>query len=55
VERVAKTIRQQIEGAQFIVVSHRRPIIEAADHTIGVTQARNTHTQVIGMQLQPFG
>jgi chromosome segregation protein len=55
VERLAKTIRQQTEGAQFIVVSHRRPMIEAADRTIGVTQARGTHTQVIGMQLRPSG
>jgi chromosome segregation protein len=53
VERLAKTIRQQAENAQFIVVSHRRPMIEAADRTIGVTQARGTHTQVIGMQLRP--
>ncbi len=55
VERLAKTIRQQAENAQFIVVSHRRPMIEAADRTVGVTQARGTHTQVIGMQLRPSG
>jgi chromosome segregation protein len=55
VERLAKTIRQQAEDAQFIVVSHRRPMIEAADRTIGVTQARGTHTQVVGMQLRPSG
>ncbi|MGB8702774.1 MAG: chromosome segregation protein SMC, partial [Thermosynechococcaceae cyanobacterium] len=55
VERLARTIRQQAENAQFIVVSHRRPMIEAADRTIGVTQARGTHTQVIGMKLQPSG
>jgi chromosome segregation protein len=55
VERLAKTIRQQAEHAQFIVVSHRRPMIEAADRTVGVTQARGTHTQVIGMQLRPSG
>lgn len=55
VERLARTIRQQAEAAQFIVVSHRRPMIEAADRTIGVTQARGTHTQVIGMQLRPSG
>ncbi len=52
VERLAKTIRQQAESAQFIVVSHRRPMIEAADRTIGVTQAKGTHTQVIGMRLR---
>lgn len=28
-------------------------MIEASDRTIGVTQARGTHTQVIGMQLRP--
>jgi chromosome segregation protein len=55
VERLARTIRQQAEAAQFIVVSHRRPMIEAADRTIGVTQARGTHTQVIGMQLRSSG
>jgi chromosome segregation protein len=55
VERLAKTIRQQAENTQFIVVSHRRPMIEAADRTVGVTQARGTHTQVIGMQLRPSG
>ena len=53
VERLAKTIRQQADRAQFIVVSHRRPMIEAADRTIGVTQARGTHTQVIGIKLRP--
>ncbi len=53
VERLAKTIRQQADNAQFIVVSHRRPMIEAADRTIGVTQARGTHTQVIGIKLRP--
>jgi chromosome segregation protein len=52
VERLSKVIRQQAPNAQFIVVSHRRPMIEAADRTIGVTQARGTHTQVIGMQLR---
>jgi chromosome segregation protein len=52
VERLSKVIVQQAPNAQFIVVSHRRPMIEAADRTIGVTQARGTHTQVIGMQLK---
>ncbi|MEM7580587.1 MAG: chromosome segregation protein SMC, partial [Cyanobacteria bacterium P01_A01_bin.80] len=40
VERLAKMIKQQAELAQFIVVSLRRPMIESAERTIGVTQAR---------------
>lgn len=49
VERLAKVIRQQCDQAQFIVVSHRRPMIETAQRTIGVTQARGAHTQVLGI------
>ncbi|MEO1430883.1 MAG: chromosome segregation protein SMC, partial [Cyanobacteria bacterium J06633_8] len=37
VERLAKMIKQQAELAQFIVVSLRRPMIESAERTIGVT------------------
>ena len=51
VERLAQVIRQQCHQAQFIVVSHRRPMIEAAQRTIGVTQARGSHTQVLGITL----
>lgn len=53
VERLSKMIQKQAKQAQFIVVSLRRPMIEASDRTIGVTQARGTHTQVIGIQLRP--
>jgi chromosome segregation protein len=42
---------KQAKQAQFIVVSLRRPMIEAAESTIGVTQARGAHTQVLGMKL----
>jgi len=52
VERLAQVIRQQCHQAQFIVVSHRRPMIEAAQRTIGVTQARGSHTQVLGITLE---
>jgi len=51
VERLAKMIRQQSQQAQFIVVSLRRPMIESAERTIGVTQARGAYTQVIGIKL----
>ncbi|QNP30563.1 chromosome segregation protein SMC [Cylindrospermopsis curvispora] len=52
VERLAKMIKQQAEQAQFIVVSLRRPMIESAQRTIGVTQARGAYTQVLGIKLQ---
>lgn len=49
VERLAALIARQAEEAQFMVVSHRRPMIAAATRTIGVTQARGAHTQVVGL------
>ena len=49
VERLAGLIAAQAGAAQFLVVSHRRPMIAAATRTIGVTQARGTHTQVVGL------
>lgn len=52
VERLSKMIKQQAQQAQFIVVSLRRPMIEAAQRTIGVTQARGAYTQVLGINLE---
>ncbi len=49
VERLATLIANQSGDAQFLVVSHRRPMIAAATRTIGVTQARGAHTQVVGL------
>ena len=49
VERLSKLIISQSSNAQFIVVSHRRPMINASMRTIGVAQARGSHTQVIGL------
>jgi chromosome segregation protein len=49
VERLAGLIASQADTAQFLVVSHRRPMIGAATRTIGVTQARGAHTQVVGL------
>jgi chromosome segregation protein len=51
VEKLSQMIRQQSHQAQFMVVSLRRPMIEAAQRTIGVTQARGAHTQVLGIKL----
>ena len=49
VERLAGLISDQAGDAQFLVVSHRRPMIAASTRTIGVTQARGAHTQVVGL------
>ena len=46
---LAALIASQADQAQFMVVSHRRPMIAAATRTIGVTQARGAHTQVVGL------
>ncbi len=51
VARLSKMVQKQAQEAQFIVVSLRRPMIEASERTIGVTQARGAHTQVIGIKL----
>ncbi len=51
VERLARMIKHQAQQAQFIVVSLRRPMIESAERTIGVTQARGAYTQVLGLSL----
>jgi chromosome segregation protein len=51
VERLARMIEKQAKLAQFIVVSLRRPMIESAERTIGVTQARGAYTQVLGLKL----
>ena len=51
VERLSKMIKQEAQQAQFIVVSLRRPMIESAQRTIGVTQARGAYTQVLGIKL----
>ena len=51
VERLSALIARQAEHAQFLVVSHRRPMIGASLRTIGVTQARGNHTQVVGLPI----
>ena len=49
VERLSKLISNQSSNAQFIVVSHRRPMISASERTIGVAQARGANNQVVGL------
>ncbi|MCK7502883.1 MAG: segregation/condensation protein A [Desulfobacterales bacterium] len=40
-EKLAQMIKTQSSNTQFIVVSLRKPMIESADRTIGVTQKNN--------------
>ena len=50
-EKLAQMIKSHSSNAQFIVVSLRKPMIEAADRTIGVTQKNNGVTKVTGVKL----
>ncbi len=52
VEKLSRMVKKQARSAQFIVVSLRRPMIEASERTIGVTQARGAHTQVLGIKMK---
>ena len=50
VEKLAQTIKEQAKHTQFIVVSHRKPMIESANRTIGVTQKEKGKTRVTGVK-----
>ena len=52
VERIAEMVTKQSADPQFLVVSHRRPMIEAASRTIGVTQKEKGKTKVTGVKLR---
>ena len=49
VEKLATMIKEQSKNTQFIVVSHRKPMIESANRTIGVTQKEKGITKVTGI------
>ena len=52
VEKLANLIQSQSKNTQFIVVSHRKPMIESANRTIGVTQKDKGITKVTGVKLR---
>ncbi len=52
VERLADMIKSQANNTQFIVVSLRKPMIESANRTIGVTQKEKGITRVTGIKLR---
>lgn len=53
-EKLAQMIREEAEkkGAQFVVVSLRKPMIEHSSRTIGVTQKRGGVTRVTGVKIR---
>jgi chromosome segregation protein len=51
-ERVARMIKKLTANAQFIVVSLRKPMIEAADRTIGVAMQENNISSITGVKLR---
>ena len=52
VEKLANIVKTQSEKTQFIVVSHRKPMIESANRTIGVTQKEKGISKVTGVKLR---
>ncbi len=51
-DRVAQRVKKSATNVQFIVVSLRKPMIEAAERTIGVTMQQNNITNITGMILR---
>ena len=52
VEKLANIVQTLSESTQFIVVSHRKPMIESANRTIGVTQKEKGISKVTGVKLR---
>lgn len=51
VERVSRRVKTSGSKVQFIVVSLRKPMIQAASRTIGVTMQENNLTSITGVKL----
>ncbi|MDQ5935874.1 MAG: hinge protein, partial [Cyanobacteriota bacterium erpe_2018_sw_21hr_WHONDRS-SW48-000092_B_bin.40] len=49
-ERLARMVKTQSASAQFVVVSLRRPMIENADHAIGVSLRADGFSRVVGIK-----
>lgn len=49
-ERLARMVKRQSETAQFVVVSLRRPMIENADHAVGVSLRSDGYSRVVGIR-----
>lgn len=49
-ERLARMVKKLSGDAQFVVVSHRRPMLERSDQAIGVTLRSDGYSQILGVQ-----
>ncbi len=52
VERLAEIIKNQAKNTQFVVVSHREPMIKSANIIVGVTQKEHGKTRVYGAKFK---
>ncbi len=52
VGRLAKMIKKLSKDAQFIVVSLRKPMLEEADHVVGITRGGDGESMVTAIQLK---
>ena len=51
-QRLAKMVEEQSQLVQFIVVSLRKPMLEACDRAVGVYAESNGFTQISGLNLK---
>lgn len=49
-ERLAVMVKKQTSHAQCIVISHRRPMLERSDQTIGISARTDGVTRVLGVK-----
>ena len=49
VEKLAKMIKESSKNTQFVVVSHKPPMVESSNRTIGVTQKEKGVSRVTGV------
>lgn len=49
-ERLAQMVKRQSDSAQFVVVSLRRPMIENADHAVGVSLRADGFSRTVGIR-----
>ena len=50
VERISQMVRELSSSSQFVIVSLRKPMIEAADRIMGVTIRPDKSTLVTGVK-----
>jgi chromosome segregation protein len=50
VDRLARKIRRNSASTQFIVVTHRRPMLDQSDRAVGVSVGKTGFSKVIGVK-----